>query len=514
MASYRRLEGPMLEKNLSQEIDENNSSDEISILESPTDSEHVESMHTQNILKELSHEQENDDKNVNNTSDQNHSRGISHERESKAENDNVDLSKNISREFLIYDVSHARSVRRDTCDHDKKISSYEQPTRHKKNSSFEQTTHHIGKKSTREGSEESKQEEIFTVQSINSVSKPLVGSPKASDSPYDEHDELSISHTPQENRQSHSSSSASSGDGDSLCTSPFSQGSVSQETCESEDVFAMMMKNVPESPSACTSSSDSPSSFYSDASRDILKSALKRRNSSIRHSNRVSWLVDSADEQSGAPYSPTFEQSTNDIGPDRMSKDTFSIYDESVASSSPPQPLSRNVRAAVNPRDIYKNENRNNDCFENNSPMCDSAVSITPPPLSKSIRAAVNPREQKVVRDENHEKENDGNRSSSNRIVYNSPTGETMCSYSPLQMTQSNKGTTKIHRATPQSPSALCLSPLQRTPMQARKWRTLAAEAEAKKKSSVKKKKNIMSLKRTPLGKLKVRKNVNADAYY
>jgi hypothetical protein len=49
-------------------------------------------------------------------------------------------------------------------------------------------------------------------------------------------------------------------------------------------------------------------------------------------------------------------------------------------------------------------------------------------------------------------------------------------------------------------PSALCLSPIQRTPMQARKWRTMAAQAEAKKKvhkikSASKSKKSIVRLK-------------------
>jgi hypothetical protein len=55
----------------------------------------------------------------------------------------------------------------------------------------------------------------------------------------------------------------------------------------------------------------------------------------------------------------------------------------------------------------------------------------------------------------------------------------------PNSVTRSDDPSSSIPAKT--NPSALCLSPTQRTPMQAKKWRTLAAQAEAKKKNTHKK---------------------------
>ena len=67
-----------------------------------------------------------------------------------------------------------------------------------------------------------------------------------------------------------------------------------------------------------------------------------------------------------------------------------------------------------------------------------------------------------------------------------------LCSTTQNSVTTTND----ISRSLPAQtePSALYLSPTQRTPMQARKWRTLAAEAEAKKKSAHKKHKKALAL--------------------
>ena len=108
---------------------------------------------------------------------------------------------------------------------------------------------------------------------------------------------------------------------------------------------------------------------------------------------------------------------------------------------------------------------------------------------NNSVNTPVNPRATVVqgLYNIDNAKENIDSRSSS---IY-SPNGESLCSYSPLQMSKrsNNNAQNAINQnniVKPHSPSALCLSPLQRTPMQARKWRALAAEVEEKKKSNSK----------------------------
>ena len=142
-----------------------------------------------------------------------------------------------------------------------------------------------------------------------------------------------------------------------------------------------------------------------------LQSAMKKSNHVRDHSlNRVSWV---------------FENDGNDKG---ISKSIASpTIDSSVADSA-------------------------------------SAISMTPPPpvasSSRTFRSVVNPRmmiQSSQVQSKVKNHETDENSLSSS-----------YCSYSPLKSQTMNKS---IEKAAPNSRSALCLSPLQKTPSQSRKWR-------------------------------------------
>jgi hypothetical protein len=93
-----------------------------------------------------------------------------------------------------------------------------------------------------------------------------------------------------------------------------------------------------------------------------------------------------------------------------------------------------------------------------------SAISMTPPPpvasSSRTFRSVVNPRmmiQSSQVQSKVKIHETDENSLSSS-----------YCSYSPLKSQTMNKS---IEKTVPNSRSALCLSPLQKTPSQSRKWR-------------------------------------------
>ena len=465
-------------------------------------------------------------------------------------------------------------------------------------------------------------EDIISTASSNEQS--LTVSPDvtnaSADSPYDEHDELSIVLTP----DSDSVFSSSSNDNDSLNTSLYSTESA-------DDIFAALIKKATAatSPDASISSSSSSSGTYfskysnEDTKKDgkvILKSAMKEKkissnresqsslhsvrwslnnlsneqsNKANTHQKNTQGLISVYDEKldekvekTASPLHSTIdiktavnpkelynfddskydnEASENrnciDMGEDDTDspsyynhKQKINIQYSPVVDISPAPPLSTSIQAAVNPREIYKGEERLKDQNSINhyeqsdgdivdeshgypsSPgdYSQSRISITSPRLSNSKSAAVNPRAQKNERTvsldndrENEEKENIGidmtcfNNASSNNSIGGgsrssrsqySPAENSMCSYSPLQMSKKNVNINEaitnkktIPTNEPHSPSALCLSPLQRTPMQARKWRTLAAEAEAKKSKSNKKVKSGRKLimKRTPLGKIR-----------
>lgn len=366
------------------------------------------------------------------------------------------------------------------------------------------------------------------------------------DSPYDENDELSIAITPEKSVHSSSVSSMqlSSERDDSLNTSPLST--------ESEDVFATLLKNAtaasPDASMSLSSASSSvSSSTYSlmDKSEpDVLKSVLKNKKkyhsdslSPQNHLHSVRWSLANLDEDKGSKHrdegqtnvNPAVNDDDEASSPTNTENEkvvettqqwtnqecTLSVYDESVSINDPSR---CGETDQLTQHGSNSSPHRPRGCIF--SPGEESSrVSVTPPPLSKSVRAAVNPRDQQIHRMNTviSQKEEKENIHSSN--VYSSPSttsaGEdtTICTYSPLEM---SKGPRSEHHHSPrmivkpQSPSALCLSPLQRTPMQARKWRTLAAQAEEKKKNSIKKnkRKSGNGLGRTPLGKLKNRRNI------
>lgn len=180
-----------------------------------------------------------------------------------------------------------------------------------------------------------------------------------------------------------------------------------------------------------------------------LQSAMKKPNHVRENStNRVSWVVASSGDAS----------------------DIFRVRESSITTASP------NVDSSV--ADSL------------------SAISITPPPpvasSSRTFRSVVNPRmmfqnsqaQSKVIIAENDE--------NSSKNSY--------CSYSPLQSHSENKA---IEKTVPKSRSALCLSPLQKTPSQSRKWRNSTTEnyVNGNDKGGNKRQKNFT--KRTPFANLR-----------
>ena len=241
--------------------------------------------------------------------------------------------------------------------------------------------------------------------------------------------------------------------------SPDSSDSSNNSSVSEEDVFANLIR-------AALSDDDSEASSYrkSSVSKNLM-SAMKKR-STGDNENQVRWsavettVMNSLDCQ--GQEKETYSQNEN------LSHATEDIY------AMPKQPpLSRTFNASVNPKAF--NNKGSKSAFAVYSPAGESLCSVSP----------------KLGNFEDDKE---------NRLVYYSPSGSTLCSYSPLPpMSQTtDSGINSTVKATPKSPSALCLSPLQRTPLQARKWRTLAAQAEANKGTTNSKKKRF-GKKRTPL---------------
>ena len=342
------------------------------------------------------------------------------------------------------------------------------------------------------------------------------------DSPYDENDELSIEITPEKSIKTPVSEIESSyGSNDSLNTSPFST--------ESEDVFATLLKNAtaasPDVSLSSTSSSlSSPS--VSKPQPEMLKSALKKKRSfdsiGSQQPHNVRWSLANLDGQVDNKDKSMANTSVNEsIMANKIQSDenhNLSVYDETLSTTSKEMNPENNSHPVV-----METHDDNEFVSDQASPKLQrgilfspgeesSRVSVTPPPLSKSVRAAVNPREQQIHR-MNMMGENDKENIHSN-VSYPSPStssiGDGLCSYSPLEMSKNGNSLNHHSPSNIVKPQSLCLSPLQRTPMQARKWRTLAAQAEEKKKSNKKiKRKSGSGLGRTPLGKLRNRRSIS-----
>lgn len=388
-----------------------------------------------------------------------------------------------------------------------------------------------------------------------------IGSIVNDNSPYDETDELSITLTPTHSPAGSIPSSSVSRSDNSLSASPYSTGS------EEDDIFATLIKKATEcSPNVSVSSSSTSSigeSSHGNNVGSILKSAMKKKRSSEcspydspqnMHSVRWSLVGLSGDKRSSFMNNGyqekgsicIYDESMDDEAtPTKDQVDTSNLQDTNYTGNleyspmvdlSPAPPVSRSFKAVVNPREIYRKteriENRTEDVDKDNKLSAvghdnqySPVVDLSPAPaLPSSFRAAVNPREIYSKNKSTHtansnsgynESDDKENMSLVSNSIY-SPTGETLCSYSPLQMSkQSNVKITAppmVSMKKPVSPSQLDLSPKQRTPMQARKWRTLAAEAEKKKKderkSGGKKNRKMGSgvgivKNRTPLGKIR-----------
>uniref|UniRef100_A0A7S3V9S5 Uncharacterized protein n=1 Tax=Chaetoceros debilis TaxID=122233 RepID=A0A7S3V9S5_9STRA len=396
-------------------------------------------------------------------------------------------------------------------------------------------------------------------------------------SPYDEHDELSI--TP-------SSSGTSAKSYSSLSSTSVSSASAYSESTE-DDIFADLRNNV-ESPNASLhTSSDTPSS---ENDTNILRSAMKKKVGSQIKPNRVSWhyninspaggddessespspvqlelylkdeeeVQEESNETTLSPVSPVANRFaaadtkgsddnseslvasfSNSNGP--KSPSTYDDEEISIGSLSTAPPLrSKNNSAKQKLAEVFADAEEAAEkvsttitAFGIYSPAGESqheSLMLSPAPvLSKTTKSAVNPmmmnaRSNASGRDDNLDTHSNANGSDGGTSVYSpaekenldnniySPTNDSQCSYSPLQMSSKKSSAPGNHYDSPQSPVAtkastthahdLCLSPVQRTPMQARKWRTLAAQASStgkKKSKSSSKKKGI----RTPLGKLR-----------
>ena len=157
------------------------------------------------------------------------------------------------------------------------------------------------------------------------------------------------------------------------------------------------------------------------------------------------------------------------------------------------------VASSSDASDIFRNRESSKNTT---SPMVDSsvadsasAISMTPPPpvasSSRTFRSVVNPRmmfQSSQVQSKVNIAENDENSSKSS-----------YCSYSPLQLHPENK---TIEKTVPNSRSALCLSPLQKTPSQSRKWRSNTEHyVNGNDKGGKKRQKSLT--KRTPFANLR-----------
>ena len=345
-------------------------------------------------------------------------------------------------------------------------------------------------------------------------------------SPYDENDELSIEPpTP-----THSMRSPQSAVSESISASPYS-------TVSEEDIFtALIRKANAASPDASSVALTSTYSNYDDEPSEenfvVLKSAMKKKkvseNGSINNSphnlHTVRWSLAKSNEKSVSPLqSRTFKPAVNpregntqrlinqyNTSPtESISEDNHNVMFSPLDELSPPPVMTKALRSVVNPREMFQRSAENDPAsFRSNS-----------------FRAAVNPKE---IYDNNTNYENGDtyqidnseydkeNTSVVSNSIY-SPTGDTICTYSPLQMSKRNmtgNSVTNKQHAKPHSPSALYLSPKQqKTPMQARKWRKDETESAKKpnrrrssdsaKKSSGKKHRRKSSGKmRVPLAKI------------
>lgn len=189
--------------------------------------------------------------------------------------------------------------------------------------------------------------------------------------------------------------------------------------------------------------SSSPESSYSQMYLPVqLQSAMKKPNQTKDHSiNRVSWVIDT-DNSNASDIFRTKESSVSSVADSA-----------SAISMTPPPPFassSRTFRSVVNPR------------MMNQSSQAQSKVNIH---------------------------ENDEN-----------SLGSSYCSYSPLKSQNMSKS---IEKAVPNSRSALCLSPLQKTPSQSRKWRKSVGNDERKELGNGGSKRQRSATKRTPFANLR-----------
>ena len=298
--------------------------------------------------------------------------------------------------------------------------------------------------------------------------------------PDDETDELDmlamepvddeLSHTEEQSLRSRSTLDKSS-HASSIIETMYENISESQKSIDSsrssssseEDVFANLIRTAL-SDDESESESEISSHRKSEVSKN-LSSALKKRNSK-NNENEVRWSA----VEARMLHSP-LHQDENDLEVlhEQVSPGTEELFPT-------PPPLSHSFTASVNPRAINKGSKKG---FTVYSPVDDSTCSHSP----KLANICNCPEDNKE-----------------NTLVYCSPSNSTLCSYSPLppMAQKNNDGPNQKLKSTPKSPSDLCLSPLQRTPMQARKWRTLAAKAQAKKDTTTSKKKRF-GKKRTPL---------------
>ena len=242
---------------------------------------------------------------------------------------------------------------------------------------------------------------------------------------------------------------------ETISYSPGSSDSSKNSSISKEDIFANLIR-------AALSDDDSETSSHrkSSVSKNLMSAMKKRITRSNEH--QVRW----------SSVEPTVLKS-----PDLKVEDTHSMNENLSLYMSQQPPLSSTFSASVNPRAINKKAPKLG--FSVYSPTGDSSCSASP----QQGNAGGTSEDDKE-----------------NMLVYYSPSGSTLCSYSPLPpiLQTKDSGTKSAMKATPKSPSALCLSPLQRTPLQARKWRTLAAKAQANKETT-NSKKNRFGKKRTPL---------------
>jgi len=285
-------------------------------------------------------------------------------------------------------------------------------------------------------------------------------------SPYDEADELDIaSPSVYESHevQGHTSTEISSSIPEQNISSP---ASYEDSLASEDDAFASLIKGGLSPQASMLSMASSNGAKDIHGSEESSGSINSSKNSDSDSHSESRWSIHTY-SKSAIESIPYELHSVADEGGAPRSKHVPTYQTENNPSTD-----QRDANDAT-----LKNNTKSNKVY---TPSGDSLCSFSPPPpLAHSSRAAVNP-----IKVYGHgDKEND--------LDCEGSVQDSVCSYSPLPPIPKNGRKINKVKEMPKSPSALCLSPLQRTPVQARKWRTLAAQAEAKKQK-----------KRTPLGSL------------